>query len=395
MKSHVTACMVITLMCMVLVSSLVHAQDLYTTELYPPYEVEILHQTDGSNETVFPLVHKGTLYSFSLNHGLPLWRIFIGGDLLNPYIMGDRTVYFYDIYNRIYAIDLIQGTVFWKRNLDNEIKGKLIIYGSFLVALTLDGIIHILDRADGELLFTYRGEGEINAGVSMYEDIIIVPYRNGRIVAYDLQSRREIWVFKANGLISVQPVIRDENIYFGSWDDTFYALDVRTGEILWTSYVGNTITRDFLVFDREIVLFFTDGEMVGLHRNRGEIKWVKYFKGVEFNYNYFAGQNKFYIFIPGFIALDSSDGDVLFDYRERSFALYKDMLFDNMVKGERPISEQERVELLAERYFTVSDFPYLPPAYVDGRYVYFVSDNSYLYIYDLYRDFFVLKFRFP
>jgi len=395
MKSHATACTVLTLMCILLTLPSVHAQDISTTELFPDYEVEALYKSDESTETVFPFIYKGSLYAFSLGFRNPIWKIFIGGDLLNPYTVGEKIVYLYDIYNRVYAIDLHRGKLFWRSSLQNEIKGKIIIYSGFLVASTIDGAIHILDRSSGEVLFTYRGRGEINAGLTIFEDIIIVPYRNGDIVAYNLKSRSEAWIFNAGSLISVRPVIRDGKIYFGSWDYTFYALDVRTGETLWSSYVGNTITRDFLVFEGEIVLFFSDGEMVCLHRNRGEIKWVKYFKDVEFNYNYFAGPNTIYVFIPDFIALEPSSGGMLFDYRERSFTLYKDMLFDNMVEGEWPIPDQERVRLLNERYFSVSDYPYLPPDSIGGRFAYFITDENFLYVYDLRNDFFVLKFRLP
>jgi hypothetical protein len=132
-----------------------------------------------------------------------------------------------------------------------------------------------------------------------------------------------------------------------------------------------------------------------LTRNKGEIKWVKYFKGVEFNYNYFQGNEKVYMFIPDFIALDPADGEMLFDYRERSFFLYKEMLFDNMVQGEQPYSEEERIRLLAETYFTVSSYPYLPPESVGGRFVYFITENGTLYVYDLEREFFRLKFKLP
>jgi outer membrane protein assembly factor BamB len=395
MKSHATACTVITLICIVLLLSPGQAQDLSNTGLFPNYEVESLHRGTESTETVFPFIYKGSLYAFSIGFRSPIWKIFIGGDLLSPYTVDDEIVYFYDIYNRVYAIDLHRGKLIWRSSLGNQIKGKIIVYSGFLVASTIDGAVHILDRRNGDLLFTYRGRSEINAGITIFENIIIIPYRNGDIVAYNLISRREDWIFNVGSLISVRPVIRDGEIYFGSWDDVFYALDVRTGETLWSSYVGNTLTRDFLVFEREIVLFFSDGEVVCLHRNRGEIKWVKYFKNVEFNYNYFAGPDTMYVFIPDFIALDPASGGMLFDYRERSFTLYKDMLFDNMVEGERPILDQERVRLLNERYFSVSEFPYLPPDIIDGRYAYFITDENVLYIYDLHKDFFVLKFNLP
>jgi outer membrane protein assembly factor BamB len=370
-------------------------KDYYSSDLFPQYEVETLNRTDGESDTILPIVHEGSLFAFSLQHRVLLWRIFVGGDLLNPFTVREDTVYLYDIYNRIYAIDLSEGRLFWKRYVGSEIKGRLIIYEGFIIAPTLSGSIHFIDRSSGDVSFTYDGEGEINAGLNLHQNLIIVPYRNGRIVAYDIGTRSEAWVFKSGGLISVQPKIRDGQIYFGSWNDTFYALDVRTGKVRWSSYVGDTLTRDFMVFDGEIILFFSDGETVCLSRNGGEIKWVKYFKGVEFNYNYFAGNGKLYVFIPDFIALDPADGEMVLDYRERSFFMYKEMLFDNMIEGEHPISDEERVRLLSERYFTVSSYPYLPPALVQERYVYFITDSGYLYVYDLKQDFFDLKYQLP
>ena len=121
----------------------------------------------------------------------------------------------------------------------------------------------------------------------------------------------------------------------------------------------------------------------------------QYFKDVEFNYNYFAGPDTVYVFIPDFIALEPSTGSMLFDYRERSFTLYKDMLFDNMVEGEYPIPDQERVRLLNERYFSVSQYPYLPPYIIGGRFAYFITDENVLYVYDLHNDFFIVKFQLP
>jgi outer membrane protein assembly factor BamB len=367
----------------------------HESDLFPDYEVEMLHRSDREQDIVFPLIYKGSLYSFSLHNGLPLWRIFIGGDLQNPFTATNRVVYFYDIYNRVYAIDLFRGEIIWKRAVYGEIAGKLNIYGKFIITSTLNGAIHFIDREDGAIRFTYQGEGEINAGLSIYQNLIIVPYRKGKVVAYDAQSRREAWSFNSGGLISVQPVIRDREVYFGSWDDTFYALDIATGKQLWSSYVGDAISRDFLVFRSSVLLFFSDGEMVCLSRNRGDIKWVKYFKGVEFSYNYFQGNERAYLFIPGFIALDPLDGEMLFDYRERSFFLYKEMLFDSMVEGEQPYSEADRMRLLSEVYFTVNSYPYLPPESVGNRFVYFITENGTLYVYDLERDFFRLKFTIP
>jgi outer membrane protein assembly factor BamB len=367
--------------------------EIQANTLFPEYTVETFDRSDDTEDTIIPLVFNGYLYSFSLSKKIPLWRIFIGGDLLNPFSVHENNVYFYDIFNRIYSIDLNDGHFYWRTYIANEIRGGILIHNNFLIVATLDGAIHVIDRNSGEVIFTYDGEGEINAGLKIFDNLIIVSYKNGKITAYDVKTRSEEWSFSAGGLVSVNPVIKDQFLYFGSWDNTFYALNIFTGEPKWVSYIGETVTRKFIVFEHEIILFFAGGEMVCLTRENGEIKWVKYLKNVEFNYNYFGGIDAVYVFIPDFIAISPTNGNIIFDYRERSFFLYKEMLFDNMVEGENPLSEDEQIRLLSEKYFTVNSYPYLPPVNIDSHYVYFVTDTSYLFVYDLTLDFFILKFR--
>ena len=130
-----------------------------------------------------------------------------------------------------------------------------------------------------------------------------------------------------------------------------------------------------------------------LKRDSGEIEWVKQFENVDFNYNYFPGIEKFFIFIPDFIALSPRDGQVLFKYRERAHYFYKEMLFDNMVEGERLLSDNEKMRYLTEIYFTVSNYPVLPPRKNGNNLMYFVADNSFFYVYDVEKDFYLLKYK--
>ncbi|MGQ9616140.1 MAG: outer membrane protein assembly factor BamB family protein [Spirochaetota bacterium] len=362
------------------------------TGLYPTYEVEVIQKSSINGDIIIPLVHRGYLYAFSIIQKLPLWRVFIGGDLSNPFTIYERYVYFYDIYNRVYAIEMDGGRLSWSINIGGEISGRLLIYDNVLIISTLAGGIYVVDRSDGSVLFFYRGEGVINTDISFYKNYIIIPYKNGRISAYDLATRRERWTFRAGGIISVAPIIKGQFIYFGSWDRTFYALDANTGKPIWVSYVGDPITRDFLLFENGIVLFFTQGEMVCLNRENGEIKWVKYFRDLEFNYNYFKGKEEVFVFIPDLIAINPDNGNVLFDYRDRAFSLFKEELFERMVEGKYPLTDDEKSKLLAERFFTVSEYPHLPPARFDDRYIYFITDGSYLYVYDLERNAFILKY---
>ena len=130
-----------------------------------------------------------------------------------------------------------------------------------------------------------------------------------------------------------------------------------------------------------------------LRRDTGEIKWVKQFENVDFNYNYFPGLEKFFIFIPDFIALSPRDGQVLFKYRERAHYYYKEMLFENMVEGERLLSDNDKLRYLTEVYFAVSSYPVLPPRKNGSNLIYFVTDNSFFYVYDVEKDFYLLKYK--
>lgn len=360
--------------------------------LFPEYEVEMLGQIPSDVDTVFPVVFNGSLYSFALGISGSVWKIFIGGDLNNPFSVHGGVVYFYDIYNRLYAIDLRTGRVLWKTIIRDELRGKPVVYRKYLIVSTLNGNIHVLIRSTGAPVYTYEDEDEIAAGLVAYDNVLIVPYKSGRLVAFDMNTRELLWKFNAGGIISISPVVKDETLYFGAWDGTFYALDVRTGTSRWVRYIGENTTRDFLVFEDMIVLFFSKGEVVSLRRRTGTIEWIKYFSGVDFNYNYFAGEHSLYIFLPDFAAFDPADGSLIFDYRERAFNLYKEMLFNTMVEGKNPLSDKNRIQLLSDVYFSVDTFPYLPPEKIGG-YVYFVTTRGYLFVYDLKRDFFILKFR--
>ena len=65
---------------------------------FPDFSVEFLHDVKSEEEILLPFIYNGYLYLFSIDQKLPVWRIFIGGDLPNPFIVNNEAVYFYDIY---------------------------------------------------------------------------------------------------------------------------------------------------------------------------------------------------------------------------------------------------------------------------------------------------------
>ena len=362
-------------------------------ELFPVYEIEPLSDVEVEEDPLFPIVYNGYIYIFSLHHELPVWRLFIGGDIPSPFEITEGTIYLYDIYNRIYAIDMSRGELLWKNTSPDEIRGKPLLYDRYLIVPTVKGLVYVVDRRNGDVIHTYTGNGEIYADIKRYDNLVIVSYKRGDIVAYNIESGEEEWVFPSGGIVTVAPIIDEETLFFGAWNSTMYAIDVRSGKAIWISYVGKSITRDFLLFENEIVLFFSDGELLSLTREDGTIKWVQYMREIEFSYNYFPARDLLCLFVPDFIAMDPSDGSIVFNYRERAFNLFKDMLFDNMVEGNALITEEERNRILNEVYFSVSDYPILPPLFIDENYVYFVAEDSYLYIYDLNKNFFIVKYR--
>ena len=368
-----------------------YSQELDT--LFPDFTVENLHDLSREEEVILPFIYNGYLYAFSLRQKLPLWRIFIGGDLFNPFTVDKDTLYLYDVYNRLYSIDIDSGTILWKADIQNVIKGKPCVYNDTIIIATQRGTIYVINSETGGIIYEYRGEGEISTGLNIHGNLMIVAYKNGRVVAYDMSTKKVRWEFFSGGIINITPIIRDKYIYFGAWDDTFYVLNVVNGSPFWITYVGENISRDFLVFDREIILFFSKGQILSLSRSTGEIKWVRYFEEIEFNYNYFSGIGKFFVFVPDLIAIDPEDGGTIFNYRERAFYFYKEMLFENMIEGEHRLTDEDRTSLLNEQYFSINNYPLLPPIASGGDLTYFIADNSYLYIYNHKEDFFILKYK--
>lgn len=346
----------------------------------------------AKKDTYLPFVSNGYLYVFSMVHKAPIWRIFIGGDLQKPFIVLNDRIYFYDVYNRVYGVVINSSEIEWVTQIDGEIEGALIYHESYLLAGTQNGDVFLIDLESGSIIRKYSFNSELSTGVYLYQNIVILPFRNGRIVGYDIFSGDKLWEFSADGIIVSPPVIKYGVIYFGAWDENFYAIDIFNGKLIWSTYIGENIARDFLVFDENIVLFFSRGEVITLSRKTGEIIWVKYYRNVEFSYNYFRGNDKFFIFLPEVVAIDPSDGSILYRYEDRAFEMYKDALFDMMIEATEPLTEEKKARLLRDVYFNVSSYPLLPPLRYDELYTYFVAEDSYLYIFDMKKEFFVLKY---
>jgi outer membrane protein assembly factor BamB len=384
---------ILILLCFFVSSLEMRAQEEEKQEYFPVYEIELLNKAIVEDDLIFPLVFNGYIYTFALQQKLPIWRLFIGGDLISPWGIRDNVIYFYDIYNRVYAVDIRSGETLWKIGIENEIRGSLLIYNNYLIISTSKGLVYAVDAENGEVINTYSGGGEIYAGLVLYDNLVIVPFKNGEIVAFNVERGEVEWTFSAGVIVTVTPVIEKDTLFFGGWNNTLYALDAKSGAFLWMSYVGKSVTRDFLVFKDEVILFFSSGEIISLARDDGTIKWVKYLKDVEFSYNYFGGTEKLYLFIPELVALSPTDGSPIFNYRERAFDLYKEMLFENMIEGITPLSDEQRIEILRDVYFTVSEYPVLPPLFAKESLIYFITEDSHLYVYDMKKDFFVLKYK--
>lgn len=374
-----------------------YAQEAYFDEedefLYPDFTVEHLHDETAPDDVILPFIFNGYLYSFSLGNGTPLWRIFIGGDLRNPFSVRSGTLYFYDIYNRLYSMELSGGKLAWKTEIRSEIIGKPCIYEDLVIVSTQKGTIYLIDSDNGRVIYEYESKGEMSARLNLFQNLVVASYKNGQIVAYDIATGAAEWMFTAGGIINTAPVIEDGRMFFGAWDDTFYVINAVNGKLIWKTYVGENISRDFMVFENEIILFFSKGQILGLNRYNGDIEWVKYFVNIEFNFNYFAGKDKFFIFVPELIAMDPEDGGTIFSYKERAFYFYKEMLFENMIEGKHRLTDMEKLEFLSDVYFSVNTYPLLPPVTEKGELSYFVADDSYLYVYDIEKDFFIVKYK--
>jgi outer membrane protein assembly factor BamB len=363
------------------------------SSVIPDYQIEDMGAPGDAGEPVIPFVHNGYVYIFSLASKQPAWRIFIGGDLVNPFTVDRGRLFVYDIYNRMLGIDSIKRKILWKTDIKDEIRGKPCVYKHYVLVCTQKGNLVILSDESGQILFEHPGVAEIAGGLAVFRNLAVVPYKNGKVAAFDVETKTEAWAFNAGGVISVSPVVNGGFAYVGAWDDTFYAIDALTGALRWARYVGEDVSREFLVFDDAVVLFFSKGQVLGLDHESGEIRWARNFERLEFNFNYFQARGKFFLFTPEFIAMNPSNGGFLYRYREKAYGAYKEMLFENMIAGEHPLTDEERNIIMSTTYFTVNAYPHMPPLHADDTLVYFVTEDSYFYVYDLEKDFLMLKYK--
>jgi outer membrane protein assembly factor BamB len=363
------------------------------SSVIPEYQIEDMGASGGAEEPLLPFVHNGYVYIFSVEKKQPAWRIFIGGDLVNPFTADKGRLFVYDIYNRVLGIDSINRRILWRTDIKDEIRGRPCVYKHYVLVCTQKGNLVILSDESGQVLFEHPGVAEIIGGLAVFRNLALVPYKNGKVAAFDVDTKTEAWVFNAGGVISVSPVVNGDYVYFGDWDETFYAIDALTGALRWASYVGEDISREFLVFDDAVVLFFSKGQILGLDHESGEIRWARNYERLEFNFNYFQAKGKFFLFTPEFVALNPANGGVLYRYREKAYGAFKEMLFENMIAGEHALTDEERNTIMSTGYFTVNSYPHMPPLGAGGTMVYFVTEDSYFYVYDLEKDFLILKYK--
>jgi outer membrane protein assembly factor BamB len=364
-----------------------------TTSVIPEYQIEEMGAPGDAEEPLLPFVHNGYVYAFSVAGKRPVWRIFIGGDLVNPFTVDKGRLFVYDIYNRMLGIDAVKRKILWKTDIKDEIRGRPCVYKHYVLVSTQKGSLVILSDESGQILFEHPGAAGVVGGLTVFRNLAVVPYKNGRIAAFDVDTKTEAWAFNAGGAVGVSPVVSGGFVYVGAWNETFYAIDASTGKLRWASYVGEDVSREFLVFDDVVVLFFSKGQVLGLDQESGEIRWARNFERLEFNFNYFQAKRKFFLFTPEFTALNPSTGEVLYRYRERAYSAFKEMLFENMIAGEHALTEEEKNVIMSTAYFTVKSYPHMPPLTAGGTLVYFVTEDSYFYVYDLERDFFMLKYK--
>ena len=193
-----------------------------------------------SEEGVYQVTHRGSLYARRLSDGAEIWSFKTQGGIYVSPAESDGEVYIATDGDGAYAVDTVTGEALWHWESNDYLSTAPLIVDDLVYVTGTSGNLVALDARTGTERWTYldRGEGSLNLAYSAGR----IYYAPGNLVAaLDAQSGQLIWE-REIGTQFMFLAAAEERLYIGNVDGNFYALRADTGETLWTFTVTDGVT---------------------------------------------------------------------------------------------------------------------------------------------------------
>lgn len=224
----------------------------------------------------------GNVYALDVNSGIELWRFETRRQwTFSSPAIADEVVYIGFTDGTLYAIDATTGLERWHFKCDVGIwMAPAVVDGAVYVGthrpLELsDGSLYAIDGQTGVELWRYAPamRGGFASAPSVADNMLYVTNFFGQVVALDATTGTEIWKYTLGMYSLSTPAAIDGRVFvWGGTGEQVVALDSATGEKLWGVRVGFSITGDVVVASGAVYVS-AGGNVIALRALDGSELW--------------------------------------------------------------------------------------------------------------------------
>jgi eukaryotic-like serine/threonine-protein kinase len=175
-----------------------------------------------------------SLYALNRKDGKQVWRVDLGGAILESPALSDKgVIYTGTLAQKVAALNATTGKIIWSYNTQGTIWSSPLLVDDTVYIGDLKGIVYALDAATGKLNWQMETGSSIVAGIAAYPDGIVVVDEKGDVFALS-KTGEKLWTRTISGKLFSKPAVSADKIVIGitSGESLLSAYDFKGNE-LW------------------------------------------------------------------------------------------------------------------------------------------------------------------
>jgi outer membrane protein assembly factor BamB len=280
----------------------------------------------------------GNVYGIGMDGSLK-WKINTGNGIEAPALILNGLAYVGNLAGEIFAIELNSGRVKWTYKTDGQVMGSVNYFTNaisrILVVGSYDYFLHGIDPETGKGLWKYEADNFINGTPSIYNNMVVFGGCDGYLHMVNASNGKLNKKVEVATYVAGSVAIANGKAYLGDYDGKFSCLDLKTFNVSWyyepsevrQPYIGSPSIDKNLVFignrDKYVYCFEKAG---------GKLRWKTNTAGRIEASPVAAGSRILISNMRGdILALDSSDGKIIWNYELGTPVLGTPALIDNKI----------------------------------------------------------------
>ncbi len=248
-----------------------------------------------------------------------------------------------------------------------------------------DGKIYCYETHSGRIRWSFLTKAKVRCSPTISEQVVVCGSDDGYMYCFNLDSGALVWSYKTNDLIRSSPVVVKGRVYFASRDMKVYCIDIYTGEKVWAFHTGAFVDAapTYSEKGKLIIVGSYSKKMYALSADTGRLVWEYQTEAEVYAACSVAGDKLFFGDDKGFLYCLGSDGKQVWKKDMSGAHIWSTpALIDDKIII--PTGYNKKVYCLYQDSgdvvweFTTENWNYSSPA-IGGKYVYFGSDDQYLY----------------